>query len=62
MPFVTNHGVQLAYDVSGNGPDLLLIAGTSADRGLWAQFRPALDEKFRTIAFDNRDSGASADD
>jgi len=60
MPFATNHGVKLAYDVSGSGPDLLLIAGTSADRGLWAQIRPALDEKFRTIAFDNRDSGASS--
>lgn len=60
MPFVTNHGVKLAYDVSGSGPDLLLIARTSADRGLWAQIRSALDEKFRTITFDNRDSGASS--
>lgn len=59
MFLTTNQGVQLAYDVSGHGPDLLLIAGTSADRGLWAQIRPALSEKFRTIAFDNRDSGAS---
>ncbi|WP_448044271.1 alpha/beta fold hydrolase [Bradyrhizobium liaoningense] len=60
MPFATNKAVHLAYDVSGSGPDLLLIAGTSADRGLWTQVRPALNERFRTIAFDNRDSGASA--
>lgn len=59
MSLVKNRGVRLAYDVSGAGPDLLLIAGTSADRSLWAQIRPALSEKFRTIAFDNRDSGAS---
>lgn len=31
MPFATNQGIQLAYDVSGAGADLSLIAGTSAD-------------------------------
>lgn len=60
MSLAKNRGVRLAYDISGAGPDLLLIAGTSADRALWAQVRPALSEKFRTIAFDNRDSGASS--
>ncbi len=60
MSLAINHNVRLAYDVSGTGPDLLLIAGTAADRGLWTQVRPLLSEKFRTIAFDNRDSGASS--
>jgi 3-oxoadipate enol-lactonase len=59
MAFTTNRKLQLAYDVIGAGPDLLLIAGTSADRALWAQVRPALSERFRTIAFDNRDAGES---
>lgn len=59
MAFIANGNLQLAYDVIGAGPDLLLIAGTSADRALWAQVRPALSERFRTIAFDNRDSGES---
>ncbi|MBY6242907.1 alpha/beta fold hydrolase [Methylosinus sp. Sm6] len=59
MAFAANRNLQLAYDVIGAGPDLLLIAGTSADRALWAQVRPALSERFRTIAFDNRDCGAS---
>lgn len=60
MAFTTNKLVRLAYDVAGAGPDLLLLAGTSADRSIWALVRPILNEKYRTIAFDNRDSGASA--
>ena len=60
MPRANNHGISLEYDVIGEGPDLLLIAGTSADRGIWGYIRPALAEHFRTIAFDNRDSGKSS--
>lgn len=36
MAFTINKQVRLTYDVAGAGPDLLLIAGTSADRSLWA--------------------------
>lgn len=60
MSLAKNRGVRLAYDVSGAGPDLLLIAGTSADQSLRARVRPALSEKFRIIAFDNRGSGESS--
>lgn len=60
MPHAYNHGISLNYDVIGSGPDLLLIAGTSADLGLWGYVRPALAQHFRTIAFDNRDSGGSS--
>jgi len=60
MPRVNNHGISLNYDVLGSGPDLLLIAGTSADLGIWGHVRPALARHFRTIAFDNRDSGGSS--
>ena len=40
MAFATNRNLQLAYDVIGAGPDLLLIAGTSADRALWRKSAP----------------------
>lgn len=53
------NGLVIAYDIEGSGEPLLLIAGMSADRGLWAHIRPILNEHFLTIAFDNRDAGAS---
>lgn len=39
---------------------MLLIAGTSADRSLWSAVRPTLNQRYLTIAFDNRDAGASS--
>jgi pimeloyl-ACP methyl ester carboxylesterase len=55
-----NGGVELAYDIEGSGPDLLLVAGTASTRPLWSLVRPQLARSFRTIAFDNRDAGASS--
>ena len=59
MSTARREGIELAFDIQGEGPDLLLIAGTASDRTLWAQIRAALSEHFRTIAFDNRDAGES---
>jgi pimeloyl-ACP methyl ester carboxylesterase len=59
VQFARNGDVELAFDVEGSGPDLLLIAGTASARALWSLVRPQLARSFRTIAFDNRDSGAS---
>ncbi|MGC1380765.1 MAG: alpha/beta fold hydrolase [Candidatus Baltobacteraceae bacterium] len=59
MSKARNGAVELAYDVVGEGPDLLLVAGSASTRAIWALVRPRLSESFRTIAFDNRDSGES---
>jgi pimeloyl-ACP methyl ester carboxylesterase len=59
MQPAVNGEIALAYDIEGSGPDLLLIAGTASTRALWGLVRPRLAESFRTIAFDNRDSGDS---
>jgi len=59
LPLARNGDFELAYDVEGEGPDLLLIAGSASTRPLWSLVRPALARTFRTIAFDNRDSGES---
>lgn len=58
MPTTSNDGILLDYDVSGNGPPLLLISGLSAQRPFWGLARPLLSA-FTVIAFDNRDIGAS---
>ncbi|MDW4497898.1 alpha/beta hydrolase [Sulfitobacter sp. D35] len=55
----TPDGLSIAYDVQGQGDPILLIAGMSADRSLWSLVRYDLAERFRTIALDNRDAGAS---
>lgn len=59
MPTTHNDGLDLAYDVSGEGPPLLIISGLSAERSFWALTRPLL-AGFTLIAFDNRDIGKSA--
>ena len=60
MSVARNETIELAFDVAGQGPDLLLIAGTASTRPIWTLVRPALSEKFRTIAFDPRDAGDSS--
>ncbi len=60
MQTAQNGPIELAYDTLGDGPPLLLISGTSADRGIWHHVRPRFAERFRTVAFDNRDSGRSS--
>jgi len=59
MPTAQNGSVVLSYDVVGDGADLLLISGSASTRAVWALARPHLAQRFRTIAFDNRDSGES---
>ncbi|HZV77903.1 MAG TPA: alpha/beta hydrolase [Candidatus Babeliales bacterium] len=54
-----NGNFELAYDVTGAGPDLLLVSGSASTRAIWSLVRPRLGASFRTIAFDNRDSGES---
>ena len=58
MPTTHNDGLELAYQVSGEGPPLLIISGLSAERSFWALSRPLL-KGFTLIEFDNRDIGKS---
>ncbi len=60
MGTAVNDNVELAFDVEGTGPDLLLISGTASSRAIWSLVRPELAKSSRTIAFDNRDSGTSS--
>lgn len=59
MPSAKNGSIVLSYDIDGEGADLLLISGTASTRAIWTLVRPHLAQRFRTIAFDNRDSGES---
>jgi pimeloyl-ACP methyl ester carboxylesterase len=52
-------GVELEHALSGDGEPLLLIMGTGGTMGLWRPVLPALSERNRVIAFDNRGLGGS---
>ncbi len=59
MPFVENQGTKIYWDEQGQGEPLLLIMGLSYTSAMWLRTRPAMAQRYRTIAFDNRGVGLS---
>jgi pimeloyl-ACP methyl ester carboxylesterase len=53
------NGIEIYYEVHGEGPPLLLIMGLGANATAWWNQVPALSEQYRVIAFDNRGAGRS---
>ncbi len=52
-------GTQLAYEVCGQGPPLVLIHGGLLDRRMWDEQVPAFAEVFRVVRYDVRGYGQS---
>ncbi len=59
MPFVENQGTKIYWDEQGQGVPVLLIMGLGYTSVMWHRTRPALAQRYRTIAFDNRGVGMS---
>ena len=59
MAFLENQGAQIYWDEQGKGEPVLLIMGLGYPSYLWHRTRPTLNERYRTIALDNRGSGQS---
>ena len=59
MPLVQIEAGDLYYEVAGEGPPLLLIAGFSGNTTGWLPVQPALARHFTLIMFDNRGAGRS---
>ena len=59
MPFVENQGAKIYWDEQGQGEPVLLIMGLGYTSVMWHRTRPALAQRYRTIAFDNRGVGMS---
>jgi pimeloyl-ACP methyl ester carboxylesterase len=58
MPSLAVPGADIHYSVSGNGPPLLLIAGTACDGTYWSRFQvPDFSRDFTVITFDQRGTG-----
>ncbi|MFI5271753.1 MAG: alpha/beta fold hydrolase [Ktedonobacterales bacterium] len=57
----SNDGTQIAFDQSGHGPAVILVAGASATRMDEASLAAALASYFTVFAYDRRGRGDSGD-
>jgi proline-specific peptidase len=59
MPTAKINGINIAYDVSGQGAPLVLIMGPGGTRQSWFFQKRAFSKYFKVITFDNRGIGKS---
>jgi pimeloyl-ACP methyl ester carboxylesterase len=60
MPSVQSNGINLSYEIHGEGEPLVLIAGIGYPLWVWHRMIPRLEGKVQVIAFDNRGVGQSS--
>lgn len=53
------NGVELAYELRGDGAPLVMIHGAQGDQTMFAGLAPTLATSFRVLTFDQRGSGLS---
>jgi 3-oxoadipate enol-lactonase len=53
-------GVSLAYDVSGDGPPVVLLHAGIVDRRMWDEVAPLLAERHQVLRYDARGFGESS--
>ena len=58
--FTEINGVRLAYDVTGDGPPVVLLHAGIVDRGMWNDVVPLLADSFQVIRYDARSFGESS--
>jgi pimeloyl-ACP methyl ester carboxylesterase len=61
MPFLTLNGIELYYEVHGEGPAVVFCHGAGGNHLSWWQQIPVFRERFRCIVYDNRAFGRSLD-
>jgi pimeloyl-ACP methyl ester carboxylesterase len=60
VPIASCGDVDLWYDQTGSGPDLVLVAGLADEGASWAAQVERLSRSFRVTTFDNRGVGRSS--
>jgi 3-oxoadipate enol-lactonase len=59
MPYAIINKIRMHYEVTGQGPPVLLISGLSAPSAAWAPQVKALAPHLQVVTFDNRGVGAT---
>lgn len=59
MPKIQTNGIELHYEIHGEGKPLVLISGLGYSNWQWHKMVPLLAEHFQVITFDNRGVGQS---
>ncbi len=59
MPKISANGINIQYEVHGEGTPLVLIAGLGYPAWQWHRMLPYLVRHFQVIAFDNRGVGGT---
>jgi pimeloyl-ACP methyl ester carboxylesterase len=59
MPIAKVNGINMAYDVSGEGEPLVLIMGLGGTRQSWVFEKRAFSKHFMVVTFDSRGMGKS---
>lgn len=59
MPKVRSNGIELYYEIYGEGTPLLLISGLGYTLWQWHRMIPLLADHFQVVTFDNRGVGQS---
>jgi pimeloyl-ACP methyl ester carboxylesterase len=59
MPKVTANGIEIYFEVHGEGQPLVLISGIGYTNWQWHRMVPFLADRFQVITFDNRGVGQS---
>lgn len=57
MPRTNVHDVELYYEIHGNGPALMLVAGLASDSQSWQPIIHDLSQRYCVIILDNRGTG-----
>jgi len=59
MPKAQSNGIEIYYEIHGEGQPLVLISGLGYSSWQWHKMVPLLAEHFQVIVFDNRGVGQS---
>lgn len=62
MAFLKANGVNIYYEIHGQGEPLVLIAGYTCDHLFWSAMLDELASQFQVLIFDNRAVGQTKDD
>jgi pimeloyl-ACP methyl ester carboxylesterase len=60
MPQADLNGIQIHYDVHGEGDPLVCVHGLGCDRRAWVMQVQPFSARYGTVLFDNRDVGQSS--